>query len=413
MTLNLGERMEHKSKTKVSFIGGARYNQPLDATSGKKFRHLAQLGEIFVIGFAQGMRPRLFKEHARFYLFPIWPLPVLRYLTMLLIGPWLALWLIWRHGVHILVAQSPYEGWAAAWAKRIACWLGYRVFLIVESHGNFEASLFLQRRIILSGMYRFIMRRAARFSLRHADALRAISRSTKAQLEQWAPGKLILHFPTWTDIEVFLQAGARKVNGEKGCEQHILYAGVLIPCKGVHHLLRAFTSIKDAFPQARLTIIGYEKNKRYAASLKAQVKQGGLDGRVHFVDEVPQVELAKWMQRVDVLVLPSISEGLGRVILEAMATALPVIGSEVGGIPDLVVDGVTGYLIPPGDEVALAARLRWLLEHPEVAREMGRRARAFAEHCFSNDVYIQGYRQIFEVAHTVLTAKDEHAPITL
>lgn len=101
----------------VVFLGGARYSQPLEHTSAKKFQLLAQLGEIFVIGFSQDMRPRWFKEHARFYLFPKWPLPILRYLTMFLVGPWLIFWLIWRHRGQILITQSPYEGSAAAWAK--------------------------------------------------------------------------------------------------------------------------------------------------------------------------------------------------------------------------------------------------------------------------------------------------------
>ncbi|MEM2045942.1 MAG: hypothetical protein QXO20_07205, partial [Candidatus Bathyarchaeia archaeon] len=88
----------------IVFLGGARYSRPLDQTNEKKFRLLAELGETFVIGFSNNLRPRRFREHARFYLFPKWPLPILRYLTMFLVGPWLALWLIWRHGIRILVA---------------------------------------------------------------------------------------------------------------------------------------------------------------------------------------------------------------------------------------------------------------------------------------------------------------------
>ena len=85
------------------------------------------------------------------------------------------------------------------------------------------------------------------------------------------------------------------------------------------------------------------------------------------------------MRRACVFVLPSMSEGLGRVVVEAMATGTPVIGSQVGGIPEMVEDGVTGFLVQPGDETMLAERLRWILEHPDEAWEMGRRAHAFAK----------------------------------
>src|SRR5712691_910986 len=295
---------------KVCFLGGTRYHQPLDNTSANKFRLLQPLGEFFVIGFSQDLRLRRFTEHAHFYLLPRLPWSILRYVEMFMLGLCLALWLIARHGVHVFVAQSPYEGCAAALAKQIASWLGYKVRLLIENHGDFEVSLFSQRRIILPGLYRFLMRHAARFSLRYADVLRAVSRSTRAQLEQWAPGKPILQFLTWTDIEVFLQAG---VNKNRHSGQTILYAGVLIPRKGVHHLLKAFADIARDFPQACLVIVGHEENKRYAAELKTQVRQRKLDGRVQFVGEMPQVQLATWMQRVDIFVLPSMSEGLPRV----------------------------------------------------------------------------------------------------
>src|SRR6266571_7628889 len=122
-------------KMKVCFLGGTRYHQPLNGTSAKKFRVLQPLGEFFVIGFSQNMHLRRFTEHAHFYLLPKLPWPILRYIELFTLGSCLALWLIVRRGVQVLVAQSPYEGYAAALAKQIALWLGYKVSLIIESHG--------------------------------------------------------------------------------------------------------------------------------------------------------------------------------------------------------------------------------------------------------------------------------------
>jgi glycosyltransferase involved in cell wall biosynthesis len=402
--------MMSRVSTKVVFLSGVRYSQPLDATNEKKFRVLKSLGEIFVIGFSHDMRPRRFTEHARFYLLPKLPLPLLRYAEMFLIGPSLVLWLILRHGVQVLVAQSPYEGFAAALAKKIGGSLGYNVVLVVESHGDYEKSLFMQRRILLPGLYRLLMRHAARFALAHADLLRAISNFTEEQLGRKSPGKLIVRFPTWTDIEVFLQD---RINREKTSSQDILYAGVLTPLKGVHYLINAFVLIAKEFPKARLFIVGHEKNKSYSAQLEEQVRRFGLSRRVQFVGSMPQAELAAWMRKACVFVLPSASEGLGRVVVEAMATGMPVIGSHVGGIPVMVQEGTTGFLVPPGDEAALAKQIRWVLEHPEKACEMGHRARAFAERFFSNEAYVDGYRQIFGVAEAFLTEDGEHAPSPL
>jgi len=384
--------------TKVAFLGGARYSQPLDATSEKKWRLLSELGEMFVIGFSQDARPRRFTQHAQFYLLPKFPLPSLRYLAMLTAGPALALWMIFRHGVRIFIAQSPYEGFAAAMAKVLACLAGFKVALIVESHGDFEGSLFLQRRVRCQNLYRWLMRRTARFALQHADLLRAVSNSTRKQLETWLPGKPIVQFPAWTDIEVFLKAG----EGDGTREPVILFAGVLTPLKGVHHLLHAFAKVAQEFPEVRLEIVGRDENPEYAEELRQELFRLRLNGRVSFVGEVPQAELANRMSRSRVFVLPSLSEGLGRVVVEAMATGTPVIGSHVGGIPEMVQEGLTGFLVPPGDEEALAERLRWVLKHPQEAKAMGHRAREFARSFFSPEVYLAGYRRLFEMAEEVL-----------
>jgi glycosyltransferase involved in cell wall biosynthesis len=390
----------------MCLLGGARYSQPLDRTGEKKFRALKSSGELFVIGFSKDLRPRRFTEHARFYLLPAFSLPIFRYIEMLTMGPLLACWLVFRHGVQVLVAQSPYEGFAAAWAKEIAGWLGRRVALVVENHGDFEQSVFMHRRILLPRLYRFVMRHMANFALNHADVGRAISSSTSRQLERWIRGKPIVQFPTWTDIDVFLRAG---LSGWGHSIDDIIYAGVLIPRKGVHHLINAFAHVARDFPQSRLVFVGQEENAIYATQLKEQIKQLGLDRRVQFVGEVPQVKLAGWMQRARVFVLPSVSEGLGRVVVEAMATGTPVIGSDVGGIPDMVENGRTGFLVLPGDEVGLAERLRWVLDHPDETHEMGYLARAFAERFFSTEAYVRGYQQVFELARLSLIGQDEHA----
>jgi glycosyltransferase involved in cell wall biosynthesis len=147
--------------------------------------------------------------------------------------------------------------------------------------------------------------------------------------------------------------------------------------------------------------------------LHEQVGRLHLAGRVQFVAQVPQRELAALMRSAYVLVLPSTSEGLPRVIIEAMATGLPVIGSCVGGIPEMVENGATGFLVSPGDATALAERLRWVLEHPKEAREMGRHARTFVQHFFSTTAYVQGYQQTFAAAQAVLKGQDEYAATSL
>jgi glycogen synthase len=102
-------------------------------------------------------------------------------------------------------------------------------------------------------------------------------------------------------------------------------------------------------------------------------------GRVRFQGFVPHAEVPAWLAAADVLVLPSVYEELGSVLLEAMAAGLPVVASEVGGIPDAL--GPAGLLVPPGDPAALAAAVDQVLEDPALAAELARAARRRAAAC--------------------------------
>jgi len=391
--IEIHERQDESAR-KCCWVGGARYGCPLDKTSAKKFQALKRIGENFVIGFSNDTKPRHFVEHARFYLLPQWGPPTIRYLTFFAVSPIVILWLVKRYGVNVLVAQSPYEGFSAAWAKIIArIVLRKKIVLIVESHGDFEKDLFLQRRILFRFIYQFLMQAIATFSLGRADALRAVSKATREQLERWTTGKAIAQFTAWTDIEVFQDAGSSV--GRKR-EKFILYVGVLIPRKGVHFLLESFARIANEIKDSRLVLIGKTDDDGYARLLTKMTARLGLGQRVTFMGPKTQSELAEFMAGAEVLVLPSLSEALGRVVLEAMACGTPVIGSAVGGIPDMIQERKTGFLIPPGDVGALAERLKWILQQPEKAKQIGESARRFAQDFFSEEQYVQNYSDLID-----------------
>lgn len=314
----------------------------------------------------------------------------MRYIEFFALAPLILLALIWRYRVNVVIAQSPYEALAAVGVKNLVrCWR-YRLCLVVESHNDFETYLFLQRRVVWPGFYKRLMRWVARWTLAQADVLRAVSSSTQAQLQRYSHGQPLVQFAAWTDLESFLAAG--QALPEK--QPTILYAGVLIPRKGVHHLITAFGRVVQRVPQSCLKIIGRPENPTYARALRQQVEQSHLQDKVAFLAEMPQQKLCYEMAQSTVLVLPSLSEALGRVLLEAMATGTAVIATQVGGIPDIVQEGVNGFLVPPGDEQALAEKMIDLLQHPDLAKAMGQRGRAWVETYFSPHIYLQGYAQI-------------------
>ena len=343
------------------------------------------------IGFSTSLRPRRFHEGAHFYLLPQAPISPLRYLSMFALAPILLAWLALRHHGEIIVAQSPFEGAIGAAVKGFLRIFGLRPRLIVENHNNFEEDLFMQRRVPLEGLYRRLMLAAARYAFRHADALRVISTSTSERARHYAPSLPQARFMTFSDTDVFRRT-ARTIPVEEAVD--IVYAGVLIPRKGLHHLLEAFAQL-DA-PSARLHLVGKAENGDYAAALRRQAAELGLGERVRFCGAVSQAELARYFASARVLVLPSLSEGLGRVVVEAMLLGTPVIGSRVGGIPDLIRPGENGWLIEAGNEDELAAALRQIYRAD--VKAMGAAARAFALEYFSPEKYVAGYRQLFDLA---------------
>lgn len=148
--------------------------------------------------------------------------------------------------------------------------------------------------------------------------------------------------------------------------QRVLFIGRLDAVKGVPVLLEAFAALRATVPDARLTLVGDGPDR---AGLEAQA--AGLGDAVRFTGYLTQQAVAAELDAHDVLVLPSFAEGVPMVLMEAMASRLPVVATRVGGVAELVEDGVSGFLVPPGDAASLAARLGDLLADPELCRRMG------------------------------------------
>jgi glycosyltransferase involved in cell wall biosynthesis len=168
----------------------------------------------------------------------------------------------------------------------------------------------------------------------------------------------------------------------------ILHVARLVEVKGTRYLLRAFATVARKYDRVQLLIIGDGPLRRQLHALTASL---GMQDRVEFLGAVPHVAVLSWMRKAAMLVLPGIrtatgrEEGLGMVLLEAAATGLPIVGSRVGGIPECILEGKTGFLVPERDEDALARRMAELLEDPVRRHRMGAAGRALVEDRFDID----------------------------
>ncbi len=154
----------------------------------------------------------------------------------------------------------------------------------------------------------------------------------------------------------------------------LLYLGRLDKTKGVSYLLQALPTIAAACPDVKLGIVGSGPDEE---ALRAEHEALGLRGRVEFLGKVPYERVMEFYATATLLVLPSIwCENSPLTCYEAMVAGLPIVGSNIGGIPDLVEDQVTGRLVAPRDPGALAGAIVDLLDAPRTLRAMGRKAQA-------------------------------------
>jgi glycosyltransferase involved in cell wall biosynthesis len=160
--------------------------------------------------------------------------------------------------------------------------------------------------------------------------------------------------------------------------------GRLNPSKGHDVLIRAVGELRDRGRPVELHIGGADDrlDGSYRAELETLVRDLGLDREVTFLGAVRQDQVMAELEAAHAFALASWTEGAGVVIMEAMAFELPVVATDVGGVPEVVERDSEGLLVPAGDAAALADALEVVMDDPERAREMGRRGRAKIEQDF-------------------------------
>ena len=161
--------------------------------------------------------------------------------------------------------------------------------------------------------------------------------------------------------------------------------------KGMDTLIQALPRLLLSWPELELALVGSGDDREW---LEQIAKKSGVGRHVHFLANVSQAELSACYAAAEIFALPSRGEGFGFVYLEAMARAKPVIGGAHGGAPEVIQDGVTGYLVQHGDPTQLATSLEALLANPEHAREMGKRGRERLEKEFRFPVFAKAFRKI-------------------
>lgn len=257
---------------------------------------------------------------------------------------------------------------AGAVGRGTAATMRHRPLTVHTFHGHVLEGYFSPRR-----QQAFLV--AERALARRTDALVAVSDEVRTELlalgigrpEQFQVIELGLELDAFLALDGPGDGGFRKSIGVPVGMPLVAVVGRLVPIKDHPTLLRALAEL----PGVHLAIVGDGES---AADLKGLVEQLGLGDRVHFAGW--HLDLVPVLADIDAVALTSRNEGTPVALIEAAAAGRPVVATAVGGVPSVVRDGVSGYLVPPGDPAAVADRLRRLLADPALRASMGAAGRA-------------------------------------
>lgn len=238
--------------------------------------------------------------------------------------------------------------------------------------------------------------------LRKAD--RYVSISTPIAEELVAGGvdpERIISIPNGIDAKVFRppdRPEKRALRASWGFGEKdfvVIYTGRLVRYKGLLTLVESWGNVVRDIPDALLVLVGEGSNDTHncAMELKNRVAEQGLEARVRFTGNVANV--ADPLRAADCFVFPTEDEAFGISLIEAMACALPVVSTRIGGIKDFLVDRENGWVVPTGDGDAIARALRALHADPDLRRKIGRAARERVVARFSQDAIDKKYADLF------------------
>ncbi len=209
-----------------------------------------------------------------------------------------------------------------------------------------------------------------------AAAVITVSEANRAYIAETfaVPKRKLTVIASGVDTRVF------RPNKQANTQPHIVCVARLVPVKNLGLLLSACRILKNQGVAFQCVIIGEGRSR---AALETMRRKHRLEKTVVLTGAADSRQVLAWWQRADLAVLSSTSEGMPVSLLEAAACGVPIVATAVGGIPELVQTGKTGYLVTPGDAPALAEGIKALLSHPDRALRMGQAARKIIAQRFS------------------------------
>ena len=280
--------------------------------------------------------------------------------------------------IALVITYDPIKTGFIGWV--VSCILSSKLIIEVNGVYTSEAEWFEIENPLVRYLKKKIVFGLIRFNLKHADGVKLLFDSQIDPFSALVPDKLITVYSEYVPVALFKPLKEKK---------EILFAGFPFKRKGVDVLIKAFKKISSRHSDWKLVILGWYPDPKELYS--------AIDGhkQIEHLKPVTYDKMPEYIGSCGILVLPSRSEAMGRVLVEAMAAGKPRVGSNVDGIPTVINHGVDGLLVQPENVDALADSIEQLIDNADLRKSMGKAAAGRAKREFTVSVYADNCEKFY------------------
>jgi len=375
---------------KVLFISPTVYSNPITKDIQKKFQSLSKVCNPTVFAFSEekfnsvveGVETIFNKKNKnRFF----------NYLKIIFLFFFEIPKIVKDQNIEIVCLQDPITGFFTIFSLKIR---KLPVKIVVETHGDFINTIGLEKNLLIPKLYTLIFSYLAKYSIKNADLIRSISDFTEKQALNFGYQGLFVRFPAWINIDNYLNADTKRLSTDTF---KIIFVGSVTERKNPKIIIESLETIDE---DISLEIIGQTPNLKYLKELNKLIASSKHAKSITMTPFIKAEELILKYSSANLFILPSKSEGLGRVIIEAQSTACPVLVSSNTGMTDLIIENETGYIFENNNKNDLTKKIQYIIDNYESALQIGLNSKDFVKENQSVTNFEFGYKKLIDLVST-------------
>ena len=375
---------------KVLFISPTVYSSPLTKDIQKKFQSLSKVCKPIVFAFSEekstsvveGVKTIFNKKNKNRFL---------NYLKIIFLFFFKIPKIVKEQNIEIVCLQDPITGFFSIFSLKIR---KLPVKIVVETHGDFINTIGLEKNLLIPKFYTLIFSYLAKYSIKNADLIRSISDFTEKQALNFGYKGLFVRFPAWINIDNYLNADTKRLS--TGAFK-IIFVGSVTERKNPKIIIESLETIDE---DISFEIIGQTPNLKYLKELNKLIASSKHAKSITMTPFIKAEELILKYSSANLFILPSKSEGLGRVIIEAQSTACPVLVSSNTGMTDLIIENETGYIFENNNKNDLTKKIQYIIDNYESALQIGLNSKDFVKENQSVTNFEFGYKKLIDLVST-------------